>query len=329
MEARMARWTLALAAAALAAGLAWAAAPPAVLPALSATAEPLAAKNLLLAGARAGTRLVAVGEHGHVLLSDDQGSTWRQASTVPTVTTLTAVHFIDAKQGWAVGHGGVVIGTRDGGDTWAALAGQLEGPEVLLSVWFRDAEHGLVVGAFGHAASTADGGKTWKPMALAEGEAGERHLNHLFAGAGNTLWVAAESGTLFRSDDGGTQWQALKLPYKGSIWGGTQLEGGALLVWGMRGNLLRSDDGGQTFVAVTSGTDQSLGGALQLPGGALVLAGLGGAVLHSADGGRSFQATVREDRAGHAAVLPGPPGQVVLLGQAGAQLQAVAASAPR
>jgi len=56
----------------------------------------------------------------------------------------------------------VVIGTLDGGETWGALSGRLDGREVLLSVWIKDAEHGLVVGAFGYAATTADGGKTWE-----------------------------------------------------------------------------------------------------------------------------------------------------------------------
>ena len=45
-----------------------------------------ALRSTLLDVASAGQRLVAVGERGHVLLSDDQGKTWRQARTVPTRT---------------------------------------------------------------------------------------------------------------------------------------------------------------------------------------------------------------------------------------------------
>lgn len=339
-----------LACAALCAGIAWAVAAPApALPPGHARPAHLAAQNLLLAGVQlpGGTRLVAVGEFGHVLLSDDAGASWRQARSVPTVTTLTAVHFVDDKQGWAVGHGGGVIGTQDGGETWQSLAGRLDGAEVLLSVWFADAQHGLVVGAFGHAARTSDGGRSWQTFAITEGEDGERHLNQIFSapagpGGAATLWVAAESGTLFRSDDGGAAWQAVKLPYKGSIWGGTALAqdtAGALLVWGMQGNALRSDDGGRSFTAVPTGTEQSLSGGALLPGGDLVLAGLGGAVVRSTDGGRHFSPLARDDRAGLAAVLPGGAGQVLLLGQAGVQAQALApasaapaasaASAPR
>ncbi len=78
----------------------------------------LATKSLLLDVARAGERLVAVGEWGHIVLSDDGGETWRQAESVPVRVTLTAVSFPDAKRGWAVGHDAVVIHTQDAGENW-------------------------------------------------------------------------------------------------------------------------------------------------------------------------------------------------------------------
>ncbi len=74
--------------------------------------------DLLLSSARAGDRLVAVGEFGHVALSDDNGKTWRQAKTVPTQSTLTSVVFIDDKTGWAAGHDKTIMVTGDGGETW-------------------------------------------------------------------------------------------------------------------------------------------------------------------------------------------------------------------
>src|SRR5687768_9473515 len=62
--------------------------------------EPLAEGSLLLDLAFAGQRLVAVGERGHVMLSDDHGATWRQAKSVPTRVLLTAVFFVDSEYGW-------------------------------------------------------------------------------------------------------------------------------------------------------------------------------------------------------------------------------------
>src|SRR5674476_29040 len=104
-----------------------------------------ATKAPLLGIARAGTRLVAVGDYGVVILSDDDGATWRQATSTATRHTLTAVTFTDERHGWAVGHGGTVLASNDGGETWTpAYAGP--GDAALLSVWFDSAGHGLVVG---------------------------------------------------------------------------------------------------------------------------------------------------------------------------------------
>ena len=61
--------------------------------------------------------VVAVGERGHVLVSGDEGRSWRQAD-VPSRALLTGVFMHDARLGWAVGHDEVVLRTRDGGLTW-------------------------------------------------------------------------------------------------------------------------------------------------------------------------------------------------------------------
>src|SRR5437868_2175092 len=73
----------------------------------------LAARSPLLAIERAGNRVVAVGLRGHIVYSDDSGATWRQA-LVPVSVDLLGVSFPSPKVGWAVGHGGVVLATRDG-----------------------------------------------------------------------------------------------------------------------------------------------------------------------------------------------------------------------
>ncbi|MBI3367916.1 MAG: hypothetical protein HY021_05555 [Burkholderiales bacterium] len=78
--------------------------------------RPLAAHSVCLDITLAGRRLVAVGERGHVLVCDDLGHQRRQASEVPTRTTLTAVHATDARTLWAVGHGGLILRSTDAGE---------------------------------------------------------------------------------------------------------------------------------------------------------------------------------------------------------------------
>ena len=79
-----------------------------------------ASQAMLLSVTQAGARLVAVGEHGIIVYSDNQGKSWTQAA-VPVSVTLTAVFFPDPQVGWAVGHDGVVLRSQDGGKTWELI----------------------------------------------------------------------------------------------------------------------------------------------------------------------------------------------------------------
>lgn len=272
----------------------------------SARAARLAASGLLLGATRAGERLVAVGEFGHIVLSDDLGKTWRQAVQVPTRTTLTAVTFVDPQRGWAVGHGGQILATTDGGETWSTQYGAMDGPDSLFSVWFKNPHQGLAVGPFGYALGTDDGGKTWTQLYVAEGEDGERHLNGLFAGHAGRVLIAAEIGGVFLSDDAGKQWRLVTLPYLGSVWGGMALADGGLVVWGMAGHALRSLDNGETWFELDTKTDQSLTAGVTLAGG-LALVGLGG-VVTIANKDFEFSASNREDRQPAAAALDAEDG---------------------
>lgn len=291
-----------------------------------ATASRLAAKSLLLDAVRAGGRIVAVGEWGHVLLSDDGGASWRQAAWVPTQATLTDLGFVDAHEGWAVGHDGVILHTRDGGERWELQRASPEDEAPLLSVCFLDRQRGFAVGAFGLLLATEDGGEHWQRRALggerpAEGEPPEDpHLNHVFRGSGDSLFIAAEFGAIFRSRGGGRAWERLQSPYRGSLWGGLRLDDAALLVFGMRGHVLRSEDQGASWWEVESGTDQSLQDAAFLSDGRLVVVGLGGTVLESTDGGRSFSARIEADRRGIASVAEGAGGRLLLFGEAGVHI---------
>ena len=273
----------------------------------------LAVQSLLQALAAAGSRVVAVGDYGLILLSDDAGATWRQATQVPTRTTLTAVMFVDPKRGWAVGHGGLVLATRDGGEHWQVQFGRQEAENSLFSVWFSDPLHGIAVGPFGYAIATVDGGRSWSVRPVGEGEDAERHLNGIFAGNHGRLVVAAESGSVFISDDGGTVWRLITLPYAGSVWGGMRLTDSSLIVWGMAGHALRSLDNGETWTELATHTDQSLTAGTQLPDGRVVLAGLGGA-LTVADQRFNWHAKVRDDRQLATAILMTPRGLLMLTG---------------
>jgi photosystem II stability/assembly factor-like uncharacterized protein len=274
----------------------------------------LAARSLLLDGAARGAVVVAVGERGHILVSRDRGETWTQ-SEVPSRALLTAIWMHDDRLGWAVGHDETILRTRDGGVSWERVRSEPEAERPLLDVWFRDAEHGLAVGAYGAVLVTEDGGSSWTERPIGEDD---YHLNQIAAAADGRLYLAAEAGHLFRSDDGGERWTALVSPYGGSFFGVLPLAEGALLAFGLRGHLFRSEDRGATWHRLDSGTEATLMAGVELGDGTVILAGLAGALLRSADGGRTFGSEVLDDRRGRVAVVA-LDGAVLLLGEGGAR----------
>lgn len=265
----------------------------------------------LLASARAGNRVVAVGDHGVVLLSDD-GKEFRQAKAVPVRSMLTSVQFINPHQGYAAGHDGVVLGTDDGGETWKLLRATPGTEQPILSLYFDSLEHGIAVGLYGWAIETRDAGRTWNEFKVGTGEDADRHLLHVFASSHGTLFIAAEAGTIFRSTDRGRSWQALTTGNKGSLWYGRSLADGTLLVCGMRGHLYRSSDNGKTWVAVKSHTTQSLTGIAVLADGSVIVVGLAGTVLRSTDSGANFTLTERAGREPLTAVLAYGPRPILM-----------------
>jgi photosystem II stability/assembly factor-like uncharacterized protein len=252
----------------------------------------LAAGGALLAAATtAGGRIVAVGDHGVILLSDD-GKKYRQARSVPTRTMLTSVTFVDRNTGWAAGHDGVVLKTMDGGEHWSLLRQQYGQEQPILSIWFADANRGLAVGLFGMALSSSDGGLTWSEIKLSNGDAADRHLYRIIATGSGALLITAEAGTVFRSEDGGKHWEVIDSGEKGSLWSAVAFsENGAstVVAVGMRGHIIRSTDDGKSWQAIASGTTQSLTDIGQLADGGLVAGGMGGTLLFSSDGGRHFR----------------------------------------
>jgi len=321
-------------------------APPAEEQPLAAEPARLAARGLLIAIASAGPRLVAVGDRGIIVLSDDRGASWRQADYVPTQALLTGVCFLDAQHGVAVGHDEVILITVDAGRNWKRThyAPQAQGP--LLDVWCGAGGEVIAVGAYSAYLTSDDGGASWREMKFTpasapavgrdrarspgataaagtaddERAAGGYHLNRIVSGNAHRLYIAAEAGHLYASDDGGANWRTLASPYEGSFFGMLPLRGEELLAFGLRGHLYRSTNGGASWQPIETGTVAMLTGATPLDSGALAIVGLSGVVLVSRDGGRSFTLLQQAERAGLSAVAHAGDDRLVVVGEGGARL---------
>ncbi|MBI5716940.1 MAG: glycosyl hydrolase [Burkholderiales bacterium] len=311
--------------------------PPAVLqrPALR---TPLAPGAAMLALARAGRRLVAAGERGIVLTSDDEGRSWTQAQ-VPVQVSLTALRFADDRHGWAAGHLGVLLATADAGASWTLKLDGVRAAQLTLDAApddaarkhaqrlvedgpdkpFFDLEIGsagaLVVGAYGLALESRDG-KRFTSFAPRLPNPKRLHLYGARA-AGERLLIVGEQGLMLRSLDGGAGFEALASPYKGSFFGLLSARSGTLLAYGLRGNVLRSTDFGGRWAAVNTGVPVGISAAVERDDGALVLLAQTGDLFTSRDDGLHFERRPAAPPFPATALAPAGKGALVLAGLRG------------
>lgn len=262
-------------------------------------------KAMLLGAAQAGGRVVAVGERGIVVLSEDGGRTWLQAET-PTSVTLTTVRFADPMHGWAVGHGGVVLATQDGGKTWirqldgrrvaqiildaARTAGdanairdaerlQADGPDKpLLDLLVIDTKRLLAVGAYGIALGSEDGGKTWSSWTARLPNPKSLHI-YTARKRGSRLVLTGEQGLLMMSNDAGGSFNLIATPYKGSFFTAELPDDQTIVLAGLRGTALRSVDGGANWSSLTTPMQVSITGSAMTKEGRVLVANQAGFLM--------------------------------------------------
>ena len=260
------------------------------------------AQSVLMAVARAGDRLVAVGERGVIVRSEDQGKTWQQAPS-PVSVTLAMVRFADAQHGVAVGHGGTVLTTQDGGAHWklrldghqlariaqrdAADEAQRVDAERLvadgadkpfLDVQMWDAQRILAVGAYGLVFFSPDGGANWYSWM---GRVPNPHALHWYAvrREGDTLLLAGEQGVLARSQDAGQHFESMESPYRGSWFSAELQTGGRMVLAGLRGNVWTFGEAGQRWTQLSIPVPASIMATARNADGSLLLANQAGVVM--------------------------------------------------
>jgi len=303
-----------------------------------------AERAYLLGAAEAGERLVAVGERGIIVLSDDQGASWRQVPT-PVSVTLTTVRFADARNGYAVGHGGSVLTSQDGGEHWTLrLEGQRAAQILLqaareggdaralgdaerlvaegadkpfLDVWVADARQAVAVGAYGLALATRDGGQSWQPLLSPDDNPSGLHLNAV-RGDGQRVLIVGEQGLVLLSEDRGAHFRPLHTPYAGSFFTAELLPHGGLLVAGLRGTTLRSDDAGANWVSLAAPVEAAITASAMAADGEPLLASQAGLLLRVQ--GRRLQPLNRQPLPALNNLLPTRKGELLVLSEQGVRL---------
>ena len=313
-----------------------------------------ATRSHLFGITRAGDRLVAVGQRGFILYSDDWGESWQQAS-VPVRSTLLTAYFPTPQKGWATGHDGVVLHSSDGGQSWikqldgyqaaetsltyyrAMLASEPDNEtyrllvdEMLFAVeqgadrpffvtWFENDQVGWVLGAYAMILRTEDGGMSWQPDMEDEPNFNFRHIFAMEVIQAKR-YLAGESGLIWSQETPRTDMRTIEPFYDGSFYTMTSSRDGDLLIAGLRGNAFRSTDHGKTWSIVELPTAASVVGSTRMQDGRIVLVTQAGQILISSDSGLNFTQMATGRLYPLSGVVEGRPGEVVVVGLGGVRV---------
>ncbi len=278
-------------------------------------------------------RLVAVGERGLIVVSDDNAQSWRQAR-VPVSLTLTAVHFPNAEHGWAAGHGGVILHSNNAGDSWHV---QLDGNDVN-SAWlkFSQAElqrrqqalqaadpDTLESEALRQLKQSVEDAEYAVETAQEAVEVGpsDPFLDIHFEDSKNGLAVGAY-GMLYQTSDGGLSWQnranLVNNPWRYHLYAIASASNGTVLISGELGTLLRSSDGGHSWQQLASPYDGSLFGIRSAGNKRFITFGLRGHIFVSDDRGDSWRLLPSNIEDGLFGAVSTPDSTVLISGAGGA-----------
>ena len=190
-------------------------------------------------------------EDHRILISPDEGKTWRAAS-IQTESNVQSAAFVDARRGFVVAYAGNLFATDDGGNTWRKV--DLPVKDNLMAIDFKG-ESGWIVGYGGLVLHTDDGGRTWTKQKTDV----TQPLECLFFLDATYGWAGGWIGNVARTTDGGHTWTAGKVPAMAwtvnAIYFKDQTNGWAV---GFAGQILRTKDGGVNWTAENSPTNFSL-----------------------------------------------------------------------
>ena len=288
-----------------------------------------AVKSLLLDITLAGNRLVAVGERGHIVYSDDNGQSWSQAE-VPVITTLTSVYFPSKDQGWAVGHDGLIIHSDNGGETWQRqFDGFQANKKVLESIEEHVADLEEQMDATTDDVEREELEYVLEEVRFALDDArydvednATKPLLDVWFQDDRTGFVLGAYGFLFKTNNGGRTWEnwALKTenPNRFHLNAITQASNGDLFIAGEAGLLLQSTDQGESWQQLESPYQGSYFGVIPVGNQGNVIAfGLRGHAFSSVANGRSWEEIAIESDATIAGGKAAASGDIVLVGSSG------------
>ncbi len=181
--------------------------------------------------------LIAVGDFGRIIYSDDQFVSWNRRESL-TEELLTDIDFFNELTGLIVGQRATLLRSTDGGLSWSPRS--LPAKINLNAIAILDSQRAVVVADGGMILYSSTAGREWelRPTGLSQ------DLNAIaFQNDGRCI-VVGDAGSILRSDDGANSWQEISSSIEADFTTVAFSADGVATAVDRDGRVHRSDDGG-------------------------------------------------------------------------------------
>jgi len=207
--------------------------------------------------------------------------------TSGTTQDLKGVCCLDAAHGWAVGAGGVILASADGGATWAPMASGTT--RTLWVTKFIDARRGWVAGDAGTVVATQDAGQTWVDLNAWRASGMDVHSGMVAPDGGYAIGVGSGGG-IIATNNGGEDGIAMASGTTADLWGVSYSDVKTGWIVGAQGTIIHTIDKAYSWTAQVSGTTQTLFGVVFCDSTHGWAVGGAGTILVTTNGGQTWSA---------------------------------------
>ena len=226
-----------------------------------------------------------------IYATSNGGTTWKRQLSDDSMNWFGGVAFVNATNGWAVGWGGSITATTNGGGVWQTQVAPGWPAINYNAVACTNTMHAWAAGDGSAVANvnlkgTSDGGAHWYPIASGT----TAQINDITFADAQRGWLVGDGGAISASSDYGVTWTAQTSTTNEDLHGvdfAGDLHGWAV---GDNGTIVATSNGGTTWAAQTSNTTDELQSVAFVSATRGWAVSSNGAVLTTADGGTHWVA---------------------------------------
>jgi photosystem II stability/assembly factor-like uncharacterized protein len=222
------------------------------------------------------------------IAASSPASGWFWQNPLPQGNDLYGAFFITTSNIVAVGSGGTIIQSTDGGSHWSISSIVKTIHVTFRSVYFTSATNGWVVGDSGIVLKTTDGGQSWNQASIGGYTMG---LNIIQFPSSTTGWIAGQGGAIFRTTNAGTSWSLQPYQTQSDLLGESFISPTIGWFCGFYGTVVRTINGGVTWDTLNANSASHLNGIHFLDQNTGWVVTSGGKIIGTTNGGTAWTAS--------------------------------------